>query len=163
MSILFWLKIGACIALVAGVAWGLHEWKDALRDEGREEVRAEWAAARVAAEKAATLAAKRAEIDATAKELQRDRDFKALANRARRAELNNVSVSPVLVDGLRDAVRTSNNESTGGAATSATPASGAADGNQINDWFADVARLYRACREQVIGWIKWDDERVKVQ
>lgn len=157
-----WVKLLVVAALLAAAAVAFHLWEERLREQGRIEVRAEWKAANDAAEKVATAAARRAEVDSTARQLQRDKDFNGLRNRnaVQIAQLMGACVDPTILAGMRDAVRAANHEpSTGGVAASAPAAAGTPSGVEVDDWFKSVAKLYRACREQVIGWVEWDDNR----
>lgn len=167
MSIVpLWVKLLVVAALVAAAATAFHFWKERIREEGREEIRAEWQAAVKAAELMATAAARRAEIDARARGMQRDKDFGALAtrNKALADELAAIRFDPAVIGGLRESVRASNGQSPTVPERSAPAPPGAAvrgpTALEVDDWFQSVAKLYRACREQVIGWIEWDDRRL---
>ena len=159
----FWVKALVIAGLVAAAAVAFHFWKEKIREEGREEVRAEWAAAREAAKRVAEAANKRAEDDSAAREAKREKDFVQLRNKNRRleAQLMGACVDPTLLASMRDAVRASNDKGAGVTEDSPPTATGTPSGLAVSEWFIEVARLYRNCREQVIGWIEWDDRRVQ--
>ena len=155
---LFWIKIGLFLALTAAVAWGVHSVVEHFRDQGREEIRAEWQHAvevQKEAERQATAAAEAAQL---AKETKRGVDFARLAKRTAELEsqLAAIAIDPATVGGLRNSVRTANGE----GPTESPKASSAVTGLALDNWFQRVAEQYRACREQVDGWITWDDRRV---
>jgi len=156
---LFWIKIGLVAALLAAVAWGVHSVAEHFREQGREEIRAEWKHA-VEVQKAAEAEARElAEAEQRAKESKRGADFARLAKRTAELEsqLAAIAIDPATVEGLRNSVRTANGE---GAAESAK-ASPTVTGLALDNWFQRVAEQYRACKEQVDGWIAWDDRRVR--
>lgn len=163
MIIPLWVKALILAAVIGTIGLMLHHWKESLREEGREEVRKEWAAARKAAEAVATAANRRAEIDSAAREAQREKDFRNLriANGRLQAQLMGACVDPTLLASMRDAVNASNDKGPGETPPGPPAAARPPDGLAVAEWFNQVAFLYRQCREQVIGWIEWDDRRVK--
>ena len=158
----FWKPIAAVlllVALVGALAFAKHGYDERRRSEGRAEVTAKWDAA-IAAQKVREIAAaKEADEFQMRVEAKREADFKRLLA-ARTAELQTrlsaLSIGPDLTVELRNAVRAANEQGARKPAEDPTPATGLA----VAEWFDQVAKQYRACREQVIGWIKWDDERV---
>jgi hypothetical protein len=162
MPTLLLIKVGVVLVLLAAVAWGAHRWLESVREEGRLEIRLEWAEA-LEAQK--VLEAKNAEETRTrllSQEVDRAKQFAALRNRNRALEskLAVACVDPTLIAGMRDSVRTANRQSPGGTTPDSTVAAGTPDGNQVNNWFADVTELYTKCRDQVIAWVEWDNRRV---
>lgn len=155
-----WLAAGLAILALVGSAWfAKHSYDERRRDEGRAEIRQLWHEAVVAQQAKEEKAAAAAQDFATRLEVKRGKDFDALARRNKALEdrLAAVPVGPDLVVSLRDAVRTSNGEE-GPRAPEENAA--ASTGLAVSTWFSEVARLYRSCREQVAGWIAWDDDRV---
>jgi len=157
-NLLFWAKLILVAAIAAACVWGVHTYNERLRDQGRQETQVKWDAAIAAQlekekqDAAATIAAQaKREADASAA-------YNALAKRNAllAARLAAVSIDAVVTGSLRDSIRTSNGES----ASSSPEASTSVTGLALSDWFAEVSRLYRSCREQVAGWIEWDDRRV---
>lgn len=148
----------AIVVLVGGVALAKHSYDERRRDEGRHEVRAEWDAAIEAQQKREAKAAQDAIDNAVQAKAKSDEDFKALARRNAilQGKLASLAVDGAIAGSVRDAIRTSNGTSAGSTEADSSPTTGLA----LSDWAAETARLYRACRDQVIGWVKWDDERV---
>jgi len=160
----FWKPIAAILAVLAVVATvGImkHRYDERRRDEGRTEIQVKWDAAKVAQHAREVVAAKEADEFQTRAYAKRDADFNALARRnaVLAARLAAIPVGPDLAASLRDTIRTSNGESPGEPAKGAAPVAAATSELDVAEWGAKVGEQYRACREQVIGWIKWDDRR----
>lgn len=156
--------IAVAVALVAGCyfGWG-HFVADPYREDGRQEVRAEWEAAKAAQKVREERAAKEADNFQRRADAKREADFKRqLAGRTAEllARLSDQSISGDVVGELRNTVRTANNESPGKSEKGAPTVAGSTDGRALTEWFATVGQQYRECRETVIAWIKWDDERI---
>jgi len=159
---MFWIKLGIVLAVLVALGFMVHRYNEALRETGRQEIRAEWAAAIEVQKAREKQAADESQVLAAKQEADRGKAYKDLATRhkALEAKLAVACVDPTLIAGMRDSVRTSNSESPRGPAEDPATTAGTPSGTQVNEWFATVTELYRACREQVIGWIKWDDARV---
>jgi hypothetical protein len=170
--LMFWKPIAAIVAvlaLVATVAILKHSYDEHRRDEGRSEVQVKWDAANAAQKQREILAAKEADEYANRLEAKRKLDFDRLAKRTAQLEarLAAQSVAPDITGSVRDTIRAANATGTGEpakAGPSATGTAGAAgaavDGLTFVKWFDQVGEQYRACRERVEGWVKWDNERV---
>jgi len=161
--LMFWKPIAGVllvVALVAAVGLTKHRYDEHRRDEGRAEVQTKWDAANAAQKIREVKAAKEADEFQLRVEAKREAEFKRLLV-ARTAEIQSrlsaVSVDSALASELRNAVRAANEQGAGKPAQDPTPVTGLA----VAEWFDQVAKQYRACREQVVGWVKWDDERVK--
>jgi len=166
--LMFWKPIAGVllvIALVAAVGLTKHRYDEGRRDEGRVEVQAKWDAAIVVQKEREVKAAKDAEAMQLQAETKRDADFKQLLA-ARTAEIKSQlasrSISSGLTVQLRNTTRAANSgvESTRKPAEDSATVAGPPTELAIAEWYDQVAKQYRACREQVIGWIKWDNERV---
>lgn len=161
----FWKPIAiiVLVAVIAGAAaWWKHSYDERRRDEGRLEVQLAWDEAIEAQKVADRKNAEETRTRLAAQEADRAKQFAALRNRNRALEsqLAAVRVDTALIAGMRDSVRTANAAGAGSPPNDAAPATGAPDGNQVNNWFADVAELYRRCRDQVGAWVEWDNRRV---
>ena len=163
----FWKPIAAIllvVALVGTVAFAKHAYDERRRDEGRAEVTAKWDAANAAQKVREAKAAAEADDFQRRADAKRDADFKRqLAGRTTEllGRLSASHISGDVVGELRATVRIANDATgTGKPADSSAAPTGATDGRSLTEWFATVGQQYRACRETVIAWIKWDDERV---
>jgi hypothetical protein len=157
----FWKPIAAIvlvIALVAAVGIAKHSYDERRRDEGRAEIQASWDAAKAAQKARELVAAKEADDYQRRVDAKRQLDFDKLSKRT--VELENrlaaVPVGPDLVGELQHAVDTANDKSAGKPAENPAATTGLA----LSNWFNQVAKQYRECRETVIGWIEWDDRRI---
>lgn len=158
-----WGKLLIGLAFI-GVLYGIY-WKvdNALEHHYADPVRAAWAEAVAAQEKREAKAAAEADDFQRRADVKRNADFKLQLARREKELLARLAAQPISSDvtgELRGSVRVSNEGAGKPAQANPTPA-GATDGRALVEWFDDVASLYRACRERVDGWVKWDDERVK--
>jgi Tfp pilus assembly protein PilV len=162
----FWKPIAAVLAIIAVLATAAilkGNYDERKREEGRNEVRMEWHQAVVAQQAREEKAAEEADRFQRAADAKREADFKTLLA-ARSAEIQarlaarNASVD--LSRSLSDATRAANNEGTGKSTQADPTAATVPNELAVAEWFDQVASQYRACRERVDGWIKWDDERV---
>jgi hypothetical protein len=154
----------AVVAVIAGVVYKVEHWCNIACEKQTERadgIKAAWDAAVAAQQKREAVAAQDA-IDAAVKAKEKsDADFGALAHRndVLKSRLAAIPVPSLVVSSVRDAIRTANSEkqSTGSATKDSAPITGF----DLSQWAASAAGLYRACREQVIAWVKWDDERIQ--
>ena len=156
--------VAAALALVAGCYFGWeHYVANPYREDGRQEVREEWHKAVVAQQAREEKAAKEADDFQRRADAKRELEFKTLlAQRTaeRDAALGRERVGSATLDELRRTTHAANGESSGKPAEDAPTATRTTDGRSLNNWYVQVAKQYRECRETVAGWIKWDDERI---
>jgi hypothetical protein len=162
----FWKPIAAILAMLAIVSFfaiAKHSYDERRRDEGRQEVQSRWDAA-VAAQRVRELkAAQEADDFQRRADAKRELDFKQLlAARTSeiQARLASRHASVDLSRSLSDATRAANGQGTRKPAEADPTPATVPDELAVAEWFDQVASQYRACRERVDGWIKWDDERV---
>lgn len=155
---MIWFKLGFLAIVIAAITFGVHSYNEGLRQDGRDEKQAEWDAAKAAQKEREAKAAKEADDFALRLDAKRTADYAALArrNKALESKLATEQLSGALAGSMRDAIRTSNGQSPGDTPQDSSPTTGLA----VKQWTERATEQYRACREQVMGWVKWDDERV---
>lgn len=140
----------AVLVLIATITYGVHRVLEHFREEGRVEVRSAWDAATKQANEFEAERSAAAEADARKGKEVNDARFGKLAarNLALQSRLAALVVDPLIVERLRDAVRTANQERDSAVVAASTPAV-ATTGVCITDWGAAVTKQYAACRAQV--------------
>jgi len=161
----FWKPIAlVLIALALVVTFGLakRHYDNSKIAIGEARVQAKWDAA-IAAQKAREArAAAEAEDFANRLDAKRQKDFDDLKKRtvAAENELARVRIAASLAASLRDTVRAANGEDARAPAKDSAATAEPPSGLTVAKWFDIVGEQYRACREQVMEIVKWDDARV---
>jgi hypothetical protein len=102
MSIVpLWAKALILAALAAAALWALHLWRESLREDGREEVRAEWAR-ESAAQHAAALAESQRNAAETARRLKAQKEISDAHERDLAAARRDAAGAAAVAGRLRD-------------------------------------------------------------
>lgn len=95
-----WAKALIVAAVAAAALWALHLWKESLREDGREEIRAEWARDR-AAQAAAALKQAAANAAETERRLRAQKEITDAAERDLAAARRDADAADALAGRLR--------------------------------------------------------------
>ena len=157
------IRVGIILAIAAAAAWCWHVFAESMREQGREEVRAEWAADTARRVKMTTQITglwdeQRKKAETATATLDAERAARAEANRVKVAALPPAVAGAVfsgvarrlLNDAIRDSAPPTGTASSPEHASTAPPVDSTV--GAITEWGVAVVDLYAACKDQVEGW-----------